>query len=106
VGGICEESVGMEDIEDMVGEFAGGVPLGLHLPKKDSASPPRHRDNSNAVVIKPRRRRPAMNSSGGSDVSTCVDDASNKAKVPGTQVREEFRDCKIIFCRLGCFFPF
>lgn len=75
----------MEDIEDMVGEFAG-APLGLHLPKKEDSSPPR-RNGSNAVVIKPRRQQ--ANSGGSSVVSTCVDGTTEtaKAKVPGTQVR-------------------
>lgn len=73
----------MEDIEDMVGEFAG-APLGLHLPKKEDSSPPR-RNGSNAVVIKPRRQQ--ANSGGSSVVSTCVDGTTEtaKAKVPGTQ---------------------
>lgn len=90
----------MEDIEDMVGDFAG-APRGLHLPKTE-ASPPRRSSASNAVGIKPRRSR--VNSGATrSDVSTCVDgettakgsEATATAKVPGTEVRARFSNFPI-----------
>ncbi|KAG0576745.1 hypothetical protein KC19_5G104500 [Ceratodon purpureus] len=79
----------MDDIEDM-GDLGGGdTPLGLHLPKTDSFSPPppSGRTTKTGVVIKPRRRIAANSASKEEQEHSTLSslDSGETTKVPGTQ---------------------